>query len=284
MDSENDEIELSYQIASTLYPFLKQHENLIMIIQNASLFVSPLKSFLFFFLLNLFLLGLYLCHFSLFSYMCIFVSLRTIPLIYWQKIFKFISKYFTFSKEKEKYFIAKPLPIDHISCLLAIFNVQLINFGKYVVYSIQKSKLFDTAYLTILHFFIFYLIYVLGDAKFLWILIHFILLAPIILAKRIGFELFHFPMKIEETILERLKKKISEEERIRREEEERIRAQEALKADEEVRRLAQIAISSEEIVKVDDKNKSNNNNDEEKLDNNNNDDKEKEKSNSDDFK
>lgn len=257
MEPENDVKELSYQLASTFYPYLKQHENLIMIIQNASLFVSPIRSFIFFFLLNLFLFCLYLCHFSLFSYLCIFISIRTIPVVYTQQIFKFILKYFTFPAEKDKYFIAKPLLIDHVSCLLAILYVELQNYVKYYVYSIQKSKLFDIAYLTVLQFFIYYFIYILGDAKFIWVCIHIIIFTPLILAKRIGFNLFHFPSRIEEITLERLQNKISEEERIRREEEERIRAQEALRADEEVRRLAQIALSSEDIVKINEEEKSN---------------------------
>ena len=262
MQSENNNREESYQVASVLYPYLKQHENLIMIIQNASLFVSPIKSLIFFFLLNLFLLFLYCCHFSLFSYLCIFISIRTIPVIYYQKIFKFLLKIFTFQTEKTKYFIAKPLPIDHVSCLLAIIYVQMQNFVKYYLFSIQKSKLFDIAYLTILQFFIFYLIFIMGDAKFIWLCIHFIIFTPLILVKRIGFSLFHFPVDIEKITLERLQNKIREEEEIRRREEERIRAQEALRADEEVRRLAQIAISSEEIVNISDEaNKTNNNTD-----------------------
>lgn len=252
MDSENDEEVLSYQIASILYPYLKQHENLIMVIQNAGLFVFPLKSLIFFLLLNFILLLLYFCHFSLYSYLCIFISFRTIPVNYTQKVFKFLLNSFTSSSDKEKYLISKPLPIDHISCLLAIFYVQIRNYVNYYVYAIKKLKLFDVAYLTILQFFIFYLIYLMSDSPFVWLCIHYITFSPVILAKRIGFNLFNFPEKTEKIVLERLQKKIREEEQIRKAEEERIRAQEALKADEELRRLAQIAISSEDIVKIND--------------------------------
>ncbi|OHS99959.1 hypothetical protein TRFO_33470 [Tritrichomonas foetus] len=247
----NEEEELSYQVASIMYPYFKRNSNIIMVIQNALLFVSPIKSFIFFFGVNLIFFIFYICHFSIFSHMFIILSIRTIPSEYKTKFLLFINSCFASQSEKEKYFLVQPIPIDHLCCLIAIFYVQLRKFINYYINSVKKAQLFDVAFITVLQFFVFYLIYLMGDSIFVWVTIHAACLVPFILAKRVGFEIFHFPTKIEQRILSLLRRRNEEEEKIEKEEKAQKLAEEEKKAQEEVKRLAEIAMISEETENFD---------------------------------
>ena len=250
--SENEqhqlEEDLAYKYSMNIYSFLKSKEDVVKAIQNTLLFISPMKSVIFFFSINLIFISLYLCNFSLFSYLFLFASLKSIPSRYLVKILNGLCRYFSKVPEKEKKGTITPISIDNISCLCGII---FLNFKKrflFYIDAVKYARLFDIAFITILLFFSFYLIYAMGDAFFVWFCIHLSCLVPIVLTKRIGFELFHFPTILEKNVLQRMKKKIEEDEKIRLEEEALHKQQEALKTDEEVRMLTEIAIHSEETA------------------------------------
>lgn len=241
---EADEI-AAYQTSLKIYSYLKHHEEEVTEFQNLLLFVSKFKSTFFFLILNLLFLLFYSCHFSIFCYVLILISIRTIPIYYVKKIVSFILRLFSPS-ESEK--LSSPaLNLDHLSCLLSIIHQELCIFFRYIVETIKKAELFHLAFLSLIHFGIFYITYSIGDALCIWIAFHSLNLLPLILAKRIGFDLFNFPIKTEIKNLQNLQVQIEQERQVQIDEENRQKAEETLRQNEEVKRFAEIAKYNEEV-------------------------------------
>ncbi|OHS98660.1 hypothetical protein TRFO_34875 [Tritrichomonas foetus] len=206
--------ESAFQIASSLYHQLKPDEEYISVLQNAVLFIKPFRSFFLYVICNVIFLIVYSFHFSAYSLVLLLFAIQSIPSHLYHDYLMKIYSCFNFKVNQEKYLISKPLPLDHLCCLVSIIMLEIHQCIVYYIQAVKKGELIDISVLTLIFSFTFYFLYKIGDAFFIWLVLHLISFIPIVLTKRISFNFTKFPVKLEKAILVRLRAQIVEEERL----------------------------------------------------------------------